>query len=593
MVKNWILKEEGDSKIVGELASQLNIDYTLANLLVQRGITTVNDAKKFFRPDLKNLHDPFLMKDMDKAVERLNKAVKNREKILIYGDYDVDGTTAVSLLYTFLKKFDPTLEIDFYIPDRYSEGYGISIQSIDFAFENHFTLVIALDCGIKANEQVAYAKTKGIDFIIGDHHRSDDVLPDAVAVLDSKRDDDTYPYKDLAGCGVAFKLAQAFAKKNKIPADELYNYLDLVVVSIASDIVPITGENRILAYYGLRLINSKPRPGLEAILDSANVKRRPKALYNINKSIFSKELTINDLVFIIGPRINAAGRLENGKTSVELLNSDSLEDAKIIAKKINDINKERRNLDNIATMEALDMLNKDITTLNKKTTVVYNPKWFKGVVGIVASRLTEIYYRPTIVFTKSAEDESSDETILTGSARSVKNFDIYEAIDACSEYLEHFGGHTFAAGLSLKEENFEKFKEKFERVVSERVTEDTLTPEITVDTEIDLNEINPKFYKTLKMFAPFGPGNNSPIFCSNGVTDTGLVRKVGSNHLKLSVCHPNKNGYPISAIAFQQGEYFDQIAGGLPFNIVYNIEENEWNNKISLQLNIKDIKMLE
>ena len=586
MVKRWIVKEEGDSKIVGELASQLNIDYTLANLLVQRGITTVAESKKFFRPDLKNLHDPFLMKDMDKAVDRITHAVKNQEKILIYGDYDVDGTTAVSLLYSFFKKFDHN--IDFYIPDRYSEGYGVSKQSIDFASDNGFSLIIALDCGIKANEQVHYAKEKNIDFIIGDHHRSDDALPEAIAVLDSKRDDDQYPYKDLSGCGVAFKLAQAFAKKNKIPYEDVYDYLDLVVVSIASDIVPITGENRILAFYGLKLLNSKPRPGLEAILACAKITRRPKQLYNLNKSIFSKELTINDLVFTIGPRINAAGRLENGKTSVELLNATNLDDAKILAEKINDINNERRNLDNIATQEALDELSKDPTTLNKKTTVVYNPSWYKGVVGIVASRLTEIYYRPTIVFTKANE-----EGLLTGSARSVKDFDIYEAIDSCSEYLEHFGGHTFAAGLSLKEENLPKFMQKFEKTVSERIDENTLVPEITIDSEIDLNEINPKFYKVLKQFAPFGPGNNSPVFCSNGVTDIGLARIVGKNHLKLSVVHPNKNGFPISAIAFQQGEYIEQIAGGLPFNIVYHIEENEWNNKISLQLNIKDIKMIE
>ena len=586
MVRRWILKKEGESKVVGELASQLGIDYTLSNLLVQRGITNVGEAKKFFRPDLKNLHDPFLMKDMNKAIERVSQAIKSQEKMLIYGDYDVDGTTAVSLLYSFFKKYNPN--IDFYIPDRYAEGYGVSNQSIDFAYDNGFTLIIALDCGIKANEQVAYAKSKGIDFIIGDHHRSDGILPDAVAVLDSKRDDDEYPYKELSGCGVAFKLAQAYAKKNKIHNDELYSYLDLVVVSIASDIVPITGENRILAYFGLKLINSKPRPGIEAILACAKVMRRPKQLYNINKSIFIKELTISDLVFTIGPRINAAGRLENGKTSVELLNSTNLEEAMVIAEKINNINNERRNLDNIATMEALDELRKDPNTINKKTTVVYNPSWYKGVVGIVASRLTEVYYRPTIVFTNTNE-----EGMLTGSARSVKDFDIYEAIGECSEYLEHFGGHTFAAGLSLKKENLKPFMEKFEREVSKRIDDATLIPEITIDSEIDLNEINPKFYKTLKLFAPFGPGNNSPVFCSIGVTDSGFARIVGKNHIKLSVLHPNKNGFPISAIAFQQGEYINDIAGGLPFNIVYHIEENEWNNKISLQLNIKDIKMIE
>lgn len=584
MIKRWILKEDGDPKIVGELASQLNIDYTLANLLVQRGICTFSDAKKFFRPDLKNLHDPFLMKDMDKAVERVNKAINKGEKILVYGDYDVDGTTAVSLIYSFFKEYSPN--IDYYIPDRYAEGYGISTESINFAEQNGFSLIIVLDCGIKANDKVELAKSKNIDFIICDHHRPDEVLPAAYAVLDPKRPDCNYPYKELSGCGVGFKLAQAFSKKNKIPYEKLFGFLDLAVVSIASDIVPITGENRIIAYFGLRLINTKPRPGLEAILACAKVTRRPKQLYTHNKSIFSKELTINDLVFTIGPRINAAGRLENGKTSVELLNSENLNEAMVIAEKINNINNERRNLDNIATTKALEDIKNDPDNKTKKTTVVYNPSWYKGVVGIVASRLTEMYYRPTIVFTKSND-------MITGSARSVKNFDIYDAIDACSEYLEHFGGHTFAAGLSLKEENLQNFIDKFEKIVSETIDDQMLIPEIVIDTEIDLNEINSKFYKLLKQFAPFGPGNYSPVFCTNGVIDTGLARLVGKNHIKLTVAHPNKAGYPISAIAFQQGEHFEKIAGGEPFNIVYNIEENEWNNTISLQLNIKDIKILE
>ncbi|MDL2227426.1 single-stranded-DNA-specific exonuclease RecJ [Odoribacter sp. OttesenSCG-928-L07] len=584
MVKIWNPKDDGDPKMVGELASQLNIDYTLANLLVQRGITNFSEAKKFFRPDLKNLHDPFLMKDMDKAVERLNTAIKLQEKILVYGDYDVDGTTAVSLVYSFFKTYSS--KIDFYIPDRYTEGYGISTASIDYAYENGFTLIIALDCGIKAIDKISYAKSKGIDFIIGDHHRPDEIIPDAYAVLDPKQPDCQYPYKELSGCGVGFKLVQAFSKKNKIPLENAYDFLDLVVISIASDIVPITGENRIFAYYGLKIINTKPRPGIEAILACAKVTRRPRQIYTHNKSIFSKELTINDLVFTIGPRINAAGRLENGITSVELLNAENLEDAKTLAERINDINNERRNLDNIATQNAIEDLDNDPTTIYKKTTVVYNPEWYKGVVGIVASRLTEKYYRPTIVFTKS-------NGLITGSARSVKHFDIYDAINACSDLLEHFGGHTYAAGLSLKEENLQAFIEKFEKIVTETIDDQMLIPVIDYDTDLDLKDINSKFYKTLKSFAPFGPGNLSPVFRTTGVVDTGLARLVGKNHIKLTVTQLNKGGYPISAIAFQQGDYFDQIVGGLPFNIVYHIEENEWNNMISLQLNIKDIKIIE
>ena len=584
MIKIWNPKCDGELKVVGELASQLNIDYTLANLLVQRGITNFAEAKKFFRPDLKNLHDPFLMKDMDKAVERLHQAIKKQEKILVYGDYDVDGTTAVSLVYSFFKTYSSN--IDFYIPDRYTEGYGISTESIDYAEENGFTLIIALDCGIKAGDKVDYAKSKGIDFIIGDHHRPDDTIPNACAVLDPKRLDCQYPYKDLSGCGVAFKMIQAFSKKYKIPMENAYDYLDLVVVSIASDIVPITGENRIFAYYGLKIINTKPRHGIEAILACAKVTRRPRQVYTHNKSVFTKELTINDLVFTIGPRINAAGRLENGKTSVELLNAENLEDAKTIADRINDINNERRNLDNIATQDATESLENDPLIASKKTTVVYNPDWYKGVVGIVASRLTERFYRPTIVFTKS-------NGLITGSARSVRNYDIYDAINACSDLLEHFGGHTYAAGLSLKEENLPAFMEKFERIVSETIEDQMLIPVIDYDTDLDLKDINSKFYKTLKSFAPFGPGNLSPTFRTTGVIDTGLARIVGKNHIKLTVTQLNKGGFPISAIAFQQGECFDQIAGGLPFNIVSHIEENEWNNTISLQLNIKDIKFIE
>ncbi|MGI6717907.1 MAG: single-stranded-DNA-specific exonuclease RecJ [Bacteroidales bacterium] len=584
MLKYWEQKVEGDSRIVSELAIQLNIDYTLANLLVQRGIKDYDSAKKFFKPDLRNLHDPFLMKDMDKAIERVTKAIKNEEKILIYGDYDVDGTTAVSLVYTFFAEFYE--KIDFYIPDRYSEGYGISKMSIDFANENNFTLIIALDCGIKAVDEIEYSKTKGVDFIICDHHLPGDKIPDACAVLDPKQPDCNYPYKELSGCGVGFKLIHAYAKKHRIASEKLYNFLDLVVISIASDIVPITGENRILAFYGLKLINTKPRAGIEAVLNSANVKRRKKQNIKYNKCIFCKEITINDLVFTIGPRINATGRLENGKTSVELLNSTNLEEANKIANKINNINNKRREMDNTATKEAIDIIEKDKTFEDKKVIIVYHHKWHKGVVGIVASRIAEKYFKPTIILTKS-------NGLITGSARSVKDFDIHEAINSCSEYLEHFGGHTFAAGLTLKEENLDNFINKLEDIVAKNISETTLLPVIEYDTEIDIKDINSKFYKTLKRFAPFGPGNQSPVFKTIGVVDTGLAKLVGKNHIKLTVTQINKGGDPISAIAFQMGDdFYEDIISGNPFNIVYTLEENEWNNKIYLQLNIKDIKMI-
>lgn len=578
-----MIKEAGDVAITKALAAALDIDTNLATLLVQRGINTYEEARSFFRPSLNSLHDPFLMKDMDKAVARIEKAIQNNEKILIYGDYDVDGTTAVALVYIFLKDFYPN--VDFYIPDRYSEGYGISYKGIDFACENGFTVLLALDCGIKAIEKVQYALTKGIDMIIGDHHRPGDELPAAVAVLDPKRNDCEYPYKELSGCGIGFKLCQAYAQVNDIPLKKLEKFLDLVVVSIASDIVPITGENRILAYEGIKLLNTHPRPGLEAILLFSNIKR--KDLFNTGtskKTLFTKEITISDLVFLVGPRINAAGRIESGKNSVELLVADNLNAAVTIAEQINKNNTERKNLDNLITQQALDMIKNDKEQARHKSTVVYNPEWHKGVIGIVASRLTEYYYRPTIVLSKSNE-------LITGSARSVKDFDVYDAIDACSDLLEHFGGHKYAAGLSMKPENFEVFKKRFEDIVSSTITEEMLTPEIEIDALINLKDINSKFYRILKQFAPFGPGNMSPVFMTEGIIDTGYARVVGNNHLKFSAVHPDISGFPLPAIAFQQGHLIDQIKAGRRFSICYHVEENEWNGTTSLQLNIKDIKL--
>ena len=580
-MKRWVLKEQGESSVIQHLSEVLNINPTLANLLAQRGITTFEEAKSFFRPSLDDLHDPFLMNDMKVAIERIEAAIRNEEKVMIYGDYDVDGTTAVALVYSFLSNYYDNIE--YYIPDRYDEGYGISYKSIDYAAENNFSLVIVLDCGIKAVEKIAYAKSKGVDYIIGDHHRPGDKLPNAVAVLDPKRADSTYPFDELSGCGVGFKLVQAFAKKNNIPFSTIKRYLDLVVVSIASDIVKITGENRILSYFGLKLVNSNPRPGIEAILKFSNVSKKNEN--NNGEPAFTKNMTISDLVFLVGPRINAAGRIEDAENSVKLLLAKTLEDAEGLAKQIDDFNTERKNLDFQITLEAHEMINNDKKLLGARTTIVYKESWHKGVIGIVASRLIESFYRPTVVLTKS-------NGLITGSARSVKDFDVYDAVDACSDLLEHFGGHKYAAGLSLKPENLPAFQKRFEEYVSSTIKENMLTPEIEIDAKLCLNDINKKFFRILKQFAPFGPGNMSPVFMTENVIDTGFSRIVGKNHLKLDVVHPHIRGYPISAIAFQQSDAYEIVKGG-PFNICYHIEENEWNGTVKLQLNIKDIKQFE
>jgi single-stranded-DNA-specific exonuclease len=580
MEKRWVLKEKGDFETVTKLQNELTIDIHLANLLVQRGIRTFEEAKSFFRPQLTDLHDPFLMKDMDLAIDRIEKAIHNKEKILVYGDYDVDGTSAVALVYSFIKEYYN--EVDFYIPDRYSEGYGISYKGIDFAKENGFTLIIALDCGIKAVQQIDYANERQIDFIIGDHHRPGENIPKAIAVLDPKRLDSEYPYDELSGCGIGFKLIQAYSQKNNIDFSKIEKYLDLVAISIASDIVPITGENRILAYYGLKLINSKPRPGIEAVLKFSNVCKNEESIDDGN-FFFKRELSINDLVFLISPRINAAGRMETGRSSVELLNCDSIEKALKVGELVNNNNIDRKSLDSFTTQQAIEFIKSDEFLQSSKSTVIFNPEWHKGVIGIVASRLTEEYYRPTIVLTQS-------NGLITGSARSVKDFDIYDAIEACSDLLEHFGGHKYAAGLSLKPENFEKFRMKFEAEVAKSLTENMLTPEIEIDDNIQLKDINSKFYNILKQFAPFGPGNMSPIFLTDNVKDAGYSKVVGNNHIKLSVISPDVSSYPFSGIAFQQAQSFTYIQKGFPFSICYHIEENEWNGKTSLQLNVKDIK---
>lgn len=578
MEKRWVHKRQGDENIVQKLSEELSIDLNLSNLLVQRGIQSFDEARSYFRPRIEDLHDPFLMKDMEKAIDRVSKAVSENEKILVYGDYDVDGTTAVALVFTFLKRLYGN--VDFYIPDRDTEGYGISYQGIDYAHENGVSLMIILDCGIKAIEKTKKAASLGIDFIICDHHRPGDEIPPAHAVLDPKRIDCPYPFKELSGCGVGFKLVQAYAHKHNISFDELYSFLDLVVVSIASDIVPITGENRVLAHYGLELINKNPRTGIEAILLVGNVRRvnQPEHDY-----VFNKELTVSDLVFMVGPRINAAGRIQSARNSVKLLVEEDFKEAMEIARKINTLNEERKSLDLDATTEALRIIRESKKMEDANFTVVYDPEWHKGVIGIVASRLTETYYRPTIVLTYS-------NGLITGSARSVKDFDIYDAVDACSQYLEHFGGHKYAAGLSLKEENFEKFRSCFSEYVDKHITKEQLIPEIEIDTEIILRDISSRFFRILKQFAPFGPGNLSPVFITHGLVDTGKARVVGKNHLKLEVVHPDISGFPFSAIAFQQGHHYEKISEGRQFSACYHIEENEWNGVKSIQLNIKDIK---
>lgn len=582
----WIIAQDVEQQKVKELSKAIGVDDKLATLLVQRGITTYNEAKDFFRPSLNQLHDPFLMKDMDKAVDRLVKAMKDGEKILIYGDYDVDGTTAVALIYTYLKNLINKKKIEFYIPDRYEEGYGISYKGIDYAADNGFGLVIVLDCGIKAVEKINYANERGVDFIICDHHRPGDEIPQAVAVLDSKRNDCGYPYKELSGCGVGFKLITGLSMRLGRPIEEVYELLDYVAVSIAADIVPITGENRILAFFGLKLLNKKPRPGIEAVLGHANIHRKEE--YSSSEmekqNVLERELTISDLVFLIGPRINAAGRLEKASDSVRLLIATNQNHAEKLAASINDLNVKRREFDNAITEEALSMIDADEKMRNAKSTVIFNENWHKGVIGIVASRLTDSYYRPTIVLTRSGN-------LITGSARSIKNFDIYDAIDNCSDLLEHFGGHKYAAGLSLKPENLEKFSERFEQYVSEHLDEDELIPELNVDIKMDFSNITPKFVRILKQFAPFGPGNLSPVFLTENVIDFGYSRAVGNKkHLKLTVTQRDNTENVFAGIAFQKGDLFERIHSKEPFSMCYYIEENFWQGKTTLQLNVKDIK---
>ena len=576
--KKWVLKPQGDLEKSQSLSKELKLSPVIANLLVQRGIDTTDKVEKFFNPSLDGLHDPFLMKDMDKAVARLEQALQNEEKIMIYGDYDVDGITAVSLMYRFIFRLYSGKNLYFYIPDRYNDGYGISLNSINYAKENDVKLIIALDCGIKATTQIDYAKKLGIDYIICDHHRPDEILPDAVAILNPKRDDCEYPFKHLSGCGVGFKFAQAYCIKNDMPFSDIEDLLDLLVVSIASDIVPIIEENRILAFYGLKRLNKKPCLGLGSIIKICKLE--------------NSNITIDDIVFKIGPRINAAGRMENnpasgnsdsgGNNAVKLLTSLSEKKAEKYGQIIDSCNTGRKEIDRNITKQANKIVDGTVNIAEKKCTVLYNPTWMKGVVGIIASRLIERYYRPTVVLTKSKE-------FITGSARSIKGFDLYQAIESCSVHLENFGGHTYAAGLTLKEENLEGFTKDFEAYVEKNIDPEILIPQIDVDMEINAREINEELLYNLNKFHPFGPGNNTPIFVSQKVIGDGEVVGKRYEHMKLDICGKNQS-HMISAIAFGQSRHIGIIKSAIPFDICYCITENVYRNKPKLQLRIKDIR---
>lgn len=565
IVKRWRLKPAPDPGIVHELTYE-RCPTSAATILAQRGIMDKRGAAHFFRPSLADLHDPFLMAGMQLAVERIERALGDNERIMVFGDYDVDGTTAVALVYGFLARF--TGNLTFYIPDRYAEGYGISTQGIDKAKEEGVGLIIALDCGIKSVEKVAYARERGIDFIICDHHLPGDQLPEAVAVLDPKRPDCPYPFKELSGCGIGFKLMQGFAQRNGIEFEELESLLDLVAISTACDIVPVGGENRILCHFGLQRINDKPRPGVRAILGMANVKKR---------------LGVGDLVFSIGPRINAAGRIEHGRKAVELLLAHEEQQAVAIATLIDGNNSHRQELDRNMTEEALAHIAEDEWQQSAWSTVVFNPDWHKGVVGIVASRLTERHYKPTVVLTASNGK-------AVGSARSVKGFDVYEAISVCSDLLEQFGGHMYAAGLTMPLENVEAFRARFDEAVRAMILPEQRIPEEDVDLELRLDAVDDGLLRVIRHMAPYGPGNMRPVFLARGVVDSGSARLVGEHHLKMRLLHPDAPRRSFDAIAFKQANWLELVRSGKPFSVLYTLEDHEWQGRVSTQLNIKDIK---
>ena len=562
MAYRWTAAPKLNDQKVEQLAELINVSPIIARLLLQRGVETFEQAKKFFRPQLTDLYDPFLMKDMDKAIDRIILGLQRKERVMIYGDYDVDGTTSVSIVFSYFSKF--TSNIEYYIPDRYKEGYGISKIGIDYAKETGVSLIIALDCGTRSIELIAYAASLGIDFIVCDHHLPGDELPDAVALLNPKRKDCTYPYKELSGCGIGFKLIQAYAQANDLSFDDVCKYLDLVAVSTCSDIVEIRDENRILVYYGLKKINENPCIGLQALLQSYQIK---------------EEYEVSDIVFGIGPKINAAGRIADAKSSVKLLIEEDFHQARSLAKTLIDNNTERKDIDSDITKEALEMLENSAELRSRKSTVLYSEKWHKGVIGIVASRLIETYYKPTIIF-------SEVNGMLTGSARSIKDFDVHDAIGACGDLVVQYGGHKYAAGLTIKKESFEAFTERFEEIVNQNSTEELRTPEISYDTEIDFSEITQKFFVVLDQFKPHGPGNMTPIFRTNHVSDSGS-RIVKEKHLKLMAY---QSGTRFDGIAFNMSDAFPMISKNLPFDVCYSLEMNEFKGVRNLQLKVRDIR---
>ncbi len=561
--KRWTYLQ-ADETLVNELQTQLKIHPILCKLLVLRDIKTFDDAKDFFRPSLEKLYNPFLMQDMDKAILRIETAIANNEKILIYGDYDVDGTTAVSLVYSFF--IETYNNVSYYIPDRYTEGYGISTQGIDFASDNDFTLIIALDCGIKSNDKIDYANSKNIDFIICDHHLPGETLPNAIAVLDPKRNDCNYPFKELSGCGIGFKLIQAYSEKNNLDKQKIYDQLDLVAVSIASDLVPITDENRILAKFGCDKINNNPRAGIKALMSELKL---------------SRNLDVTDLVFIIGPRINAAGRIAHGKEAVTLLIEQDYDRAIEKTKKVQENNTNRKTLDKDITEEAFAMVDNDDVLINKKTTVLYQEHWHKGVIGIVASRLIEKYYRPTIIL-------ASSNGQAVGSGRSVPGFDLHSAIDSCSEHLVQFGGHKFAAGLTIELDKIEAFSEQFNRIVSERITDEQLIPQIEIDAEIELTDINERFFNILEQMQPFGPGNMRPSFVTKDVYDTGFSKLLNGNHIKLNILKDGQD--PKNGIGFGMGNFMKIVEQNDTFDVCYQLYANVWNNQTKIEFKLKDLR---
>jgi len=567
--KKWVKKTTPDNIKVNSLAQDLKVSTLLTQLLVQRGIETYEEAKTFFRPSMQHLHDSFLMKDMDKAVNRILKATNTHEKILVFGDYDVDGTTSVAMVYSFFKNELGYTPCSYYIPDRYKEGYGISKAGIDFAVDNDFSLIIALDCGIKSVDLIQYAKEKNVDFIVCDHHLPGDTLPNAVAILNAKQNDCAYPFKELCGCGVGFKLMQAISQKLGLPAQDVFGYIDMVAIATCSDIVPLIGENRALVAEGIKMMNAHQRPGIKKMLELAG---------------HQKKLSVEDIVFIIGPRINAAGRIKHGSGAVELLMASAHDPLiKELAEILQSSNKERQGLDKLITTEALEMINNKVDLQQKKSNVLFNPHWHKGVIGIVASRVIEQYYKPTIILTES-------NGIVSGSARSVKGFDVHAAIGECSSLLEGYGGHMYAAGLQLKPENLEKFQLRFEEVVTQMLNGKTLVPEIEIDEELTLDNINPQLYRLIQQMAPFGPANMDPVFtCENLIALAG-TRMVGDNHIKLVLAPKHQPELAFKGIAFKQGQHLPQLLKGTPFSIVFNLRENEWMGNVNIELDVKDIK---